>query len=204
MQGEFEIALRSPRSPERYQEVLRSGLEEIQRMSTMCDELLLINQADSGTLPLHRARTDVNQLVRESAQAVQHRAEAKNLRVTTPLDYSGQPVLVDPELIGRVLDELIDNAVKFTPTGGAIEIGSGFSAEAAHVWVADSGPGVPAGQISHLFEPFYRADPARTRDEGTGLGLCMAASVTRLHRGTITAMNLRGGGARFDLALPFA
>jgi signal transduction histidine kinase len=111
-------------------------------------------------------------------------------------------VYVDSELIGKVVDELIDNAVKFTPAGSAIAIGTEAANGNARLWVEDSGPGVPVEQFSHLFEPFYRADPARTRDEGTGLGLCMAASVTRAHGGSIRATNLPQRGARFELDLP--
>jgi signal transduction histidine kinase len=204
LQGELEIALRSERTPQRYQLVLRSGLEEIERMTTMCDELLLINRADSRTLPLQRVQIDVNDLARDSVQNVRGRLDAKGITLSTRLEYAGSPVYVDSELIAKVIDELIDNAVKFTPAGSAIAVGTEAVDGSARLWVEDSGPGVPAEQFTHLFEPFYRADPARTRDEGTGLGLCMAASVARAHGGRIRATNLPQRGARFELELPIA
>jgi two-component system OmpR family sensor kinase len=204
LQGEIEIALRSVRTPESYQHTLRSGLEEIERMTAMCEELLLITRAEARTLSLHRVEVDPNELLRDCADAMRRRLDEKHVAVTTRFGYAGNPLFVDAELIGRVIEELMDNAVKFTPAGGAIVLGTDPTETAARLWVEDSGPGLPTEQFSHLFEPFYRADAARTRDEGTGLGLSMAASVTRAHGGTIRARNLPQRGARFEVELPVA
>lgn len=202
LQGEFEIALRSERTPERYQAVLRSGLEEIGRLSTICDELLLITLADSGGLSLHRLPADINELARDSLERASGRIDQKGITPSIQLAYAGSPVLVDSGVIGKAFDELVENAVKFTPSGGAIVVGTDAVNGSARLWVEDSGPGVPVEQFLHLLEPFYRGDPARSRDTGTGLGLCTAASLARAHGGTIRAANLPEHGARFELDLP--
>ena len=98
---------------------------------------------------------------------------------------------------------MLDNAVRFPPPGGTIRIPTDRVDGGVQLSIQDSGPGITAEQLPHIFEPFYRADEARTRGTGTGLGLAMAAAIVRLHDGTIRASNVtEGRGTRFDIELP--
>ncbi|MBI4501117.1 MAG: hypothetical protein HY700_08150 [Gemmatimonadetes bacterium] len=202
LRGEFEIALRSERAPRDYQLVMRSGLEEIDKLNRMCDALLMITRADSHTLSLNRSPTDVNALARRALQAVHRLLEEQELSVTTRLDYEGQLPLLDERLTSQVVEELVNNAVKYSPFGGSITVGTRAGDGSVKFWVEDTGQGVDPEHLPHLFEPFFRADEARTSGDGSGLGLSMAASIVRAHDGAIRALNLPGHGARFEVELP--
>jgi heavy metal sensor kinase len=203
LRGEIEVALRSPRSPREYQLVLRSALEEIERLSTMCEDLLLITRADARLVALHRAPTNVPALVDQSLQTLHRRIEEKGITVAHAMD-GGTDVSIDPTLVARVIDSLLDNAVTHTPTGGRIDIGVETRAgDGVRLTVANSGSTIQPEDLPHLFEPFYRADAARTRttDSGTGLGLAMVAAIAQLHDGTARVSADPKGGARFEVEL---
>src|SRR5207248_5519682 len=118
LRGEIEVALRAERSPRDYQRVLRSSLEEIDRLTAMSEDLLLITRAGTGLLGARGAPTDANALIRGELEGIRGRIEAKELTVRTELDPElGSPVL-DPALLGRLIEELLDNAVQFAPNGG--------------------------------------------------------------------------------------
>jgi len=202
LQGSLEVALRNERSPRDYQLVIRGALEEVEHLGRMSESLLLITRAEGQTLDLHRAGTDLNQITRDLVDGMHRRIEEKSLEVTLALDYAGEQTVVDEELVTRALRELLDNAVKLTPIGGRVAVGTKAVSRGVSWWIEDSGPGIPADDLPRLFEPFYRVDPARTRDSGTGLGLTLAASIARLHGGTIRAANVATGGARFEVEFP--
>lgn len=203
LRGEIEVALRSPRSPREYQLVLRSALEEIERLSTMCEDLLLITRADARLVALHRAPTNVPKLVNQALQTLHRRIEEKGITVAHAMD-GGTDVSVDPTLVARVIDHLLDNAVTHTPPGGQIDVGVETRAsDGVRLTVANSGSTIQPEDLPHLFEPFYRADEARTRttDSGTGLGLAMVAAIAQLHDGTARVTADPRGGARFEVEL---
>lgn len=210
LRGEMEVALRSERSPRDYQRVMHSALEEIDRLTEMSDDLLLITRADAGLLKLERDSTDLNDLVERVLGQLEGRIEERELKIDRRLAPEASAVSLDPALMTRVVHHLLDNAVKFTPPGGVVRVttsGLGNGHGGGHLTVQDTGPGIGADQLPHIFEPFYRADQARSRGTGTGLGLAMAAAIVRLHGGTIHAANVSGpagapGGARFDVQLP--
>jgi len=206
LRGEIEVALRADRSSREYQQVLRSALEEIERLTTMGEDLLLITRADARMLPCHRRPTDVADLVEQSLQGFRRLIEEKGITVDRTLQL-GHAVSVDPALVARVVGHLLDNAVKHTPLGGRIHVGVGDGASGmVRLVVTNSGPPIAPEDLPHLFEPFYRADPARARTNGggAGLGLAMVAAIAQLHDGTARVAADPAGGARFevDLALP--
>jgi signal transduction histidine kinase len=202
LRGGLEIALRSARAPEYYQKVLRSGLEEIDELTDICDSLLLINRLDASPAPIHRTATDMNDVVLHSLTERHDQLEQRNLHVTTKLNYDREPALLDPHLTSKMIDELLQNAVKFSPPGGDLSVGTEGGNNEVMFWVEDSGTGIAPEHLPHLFEPFFQADEARVRGDGPGLGLTLAASIARAHGGTITATNLAGRGARFEVRLP--
>ena len=205
MKGEIEVALRAERTPRDYQHVLHSALEEIEQLTEMSDDLLLITRADAGLLELEIAPTDLNAVIESVIQALKSRIVERDLTVEPRLLHEGAEASLDAALITRVVHHLLDNAVKFTPPGGTLRITTDRMAECLTLSVQDAGPGISTDHLPHIFEPFYRIDEARTRGSGTGLGLAMAAAIVRLHGGTIRASNAQGRrGARFDVELPNA
>ncbi|HWC72357.1 MAG TPA: ATP-binding protein [Gemmatimonadales bacterium] len=203
LRGEIEVALRAPRTQREYQLVLRSALEEIERLTTMSEDLLLITRADARLLSLHRTPTSVPDLVNESLDDYHTVIEEKGITVGREL-HGGQSVSIDPELVGRIVDHLLDNAVTHTPAGGRIDVGVEDAASGGvRLTVANTGSVIAAEDLPHLFEPFYRADTARTRSDegGTGLGLAMVAAIAQLHDGTARVAPQPAGGARFEVEL---
>ncbi|HEY6157744.1 MAG TPA: ATP-binding protein [Gemmatimonadales bacterium] len=201
LRGEIEVALRLERSSRDYQRVLYSALEEIDRLTALSDDLLLITRADAGLVTAHPVPTDVNALLRGTLEAMRGRIEEKELSVHTQLDPELGPVALDPALTRRLIEELLDNAVKFAPSGGTVGVATAAMGRALRLAVENSGSPLASDAMAHLFEPLYRADQARTRGTGMGLGLAFAAAVTRLHGGSIRAVNLASGGVRLECEL---
>jgi len=112
------------------------------------------------------------------------------------------PVFLDPTLVTRLVNSLLDNAVKFAPIEGRVHVATEGVDGGIRLTVEDSGPGFTPDELMHAFEPFYRADLARSRGSGTGLGLAFVAAVARLHGGEARAANLPGGGARIEVDFP--
>ena len=183
--------------------MLRSALEEIERLSTMSEDLLLITRADARLLPLHRALTNVSELVDESLGHLHRRIEEKDITVGREM-HGGERASIDPELASRVVGHLLENAVAHTPPGGRIDVSVEAAAnQGVRLSVANSGSVIAPEDLPHLFEPFYRADESRTRsdDGGAGLGLAVVAAIARLHDGTARVASNSAGGARFEVEL---
>ena len=203
LRGEIEVALRADRSTREYQHVLRSALEEIGRLTTLGEDLLLITRADARLLAPRREATDIGELVERSLLGFRRLIEEKEITVDRALS-GGHDVSVDPALVARVVDHLLANAVTHTPLGGRIAVGVEDGATGVvRLVVANSGPPIAPEDLPHLFEPFYRADPARARREGggAGLGLAMVAAIAQLHDGTARVAADPAGGACFEVEL---
>lgn len=208
LRGQIEVALRAERSPRDYQLVLRGALEEIEGLTTLSEDLLLITRADARLLAPERVATDVALLVTRVLDGLRRRIEEKALRVEQSFPPDGHAVSIDPALITRLVDHLLDNAVRYTPIGGRIGVRWETKAEdGVRLVVENSGPEIAPADLEHLFEPFYRADPARTRANGggagPGLGLAMVAAIARLHGGAARATSgKRGTRFEVDLSTP--
>ena len=206
LRGEMEVALRAPRSQREYEQVLRSGLEEIDRLTELSEDLLLVTRAEARLLAAKRVSTDVEALVNERVDRLRRRFEERDLEVQVAV-RAGQPaLLVDAALVERLVDHLLENALQFTPVGGKIcvqlqPIPAGAGLRFA---VENTGPGIPTEDLPHLFEPFYRLDPARTRtaESGSGLGLALVASIAHLHGGLARASSVPGHSTRFEVDIP--
>lgn len=206
MRGEIEVALRSPRSQREYEQVLRSGLEEIERLTELCEDLLLVTRAEARLVTAKRVATDMEALVDGRLDGLRRRLEAQGLTVERALRGGHAAVLVDPELLGHIVDHLLDNALRYTPVGGAIRVELeplAAGAGGVRLAVQNSGPGIDAADLPHLFEPFYRGDPARTRSAagGRGLGLALVASIAQLHGGQARVSSVPGQ-TRFEVDIP--
>jgi heavy metal sensor kinase len=203
LRGEVEVALRTERSPAAYRQVLRSALEEIDRLTALTEDLLLVTRAEGHVLEPRLVATDLNGLVQRSLDRVRDAAERKDLVLDPAFDAAAGAVLLDEALASRLLGSLLENAVQFTPQGGRVRVATRRADGRVQITIEDSGPGIAAQDLPHVFEPFYRADPARGRG-GSGLGLCVAAAIARVHGGAIAAATLPAGGTRFAVDLPVA
>ena len=203
LRGEVEVALRSERAPRDYQRVLHSALEEIERLSRITEDALLITRADAAGATAPRALADFNGLLRDLLARWEPRMAGARLQLGMALDDSLPELPLDGALITRMVEHLLDNALRHTPAGGRVEVRTSRAAEGrARLSVTDSGPGLTAADAARMFEPFYRGDPSRQRAGGAGLGLAVVAAVARLHGGTVKVDTAPGRGARFEVELP--
>jgi two-component system OmpR family sensor kinase len=205
LRGEIELALRRPRSPDEYRQVLESGQEEVERLSRITEDLLTLARSDAGVLNPRFSPVQPLLLARELAPRLQAMAPEKRVAVTV----SGAADVVingDADLVRRLLWNLGSNAVRFSPPGGEVAIRMGRERELVVLEVADQGPGVPAAERERIFGRFYQADPARpTRDtHGTGLGLAIARVIADLHGATLVVAESPAGGAVFRVSFPVA
>jgi heavy metal sensor kinase len=193
-----ELTLRRERSPETYREALREIVAESDRTAKLIEDLLLLARADAGLPALPLERLELTPLVRDVCEQGQVLAQTRQLEIST--EVPEEPVYVeanDPAL-RRLLLLLLDNAVKYTPSGGRITVSLGRDATGATVAVRDSGIGIPESALPHVFERFYRVDESRNRDAGgTGLGLSIAKWLAERHNATLEAESVVGQGSTF-------
>ena len=203
MRSVGEVALHRPLSTEGYREVIGSMLEEVDRLTRLVENLLLLTRAEAGRIPLTRASVDLRELVAGVSDGLRVLAEEKNQELTVEL---GAPVAVegDATVLRQGMTNLLHNAIKFTPAKGAIRVTvkSTVTGDAV-IEVQDSGPGIPAANQQRIFERFYRVDQARSRDTGgTGLGLAIARWAVEASGGRIELESAAGQGALFRVVLP--
>ena len=185
-------------------ENLQPVLDQTEMLALLVDDLRTLALADAGELTLERRLVDMAELVESLLE--RFRPEADNHQVMLRfdrLDGSAAKVHVDAKRIEQVLNNLMSNALRYTPAGGEIVLKLGRQDKFVSLRVADSGPGVPESALEHVFERFYRADKARSRGEGgTGLGLAIARQLVLAHGGELSVRNRPEGGAEFTLDLP--
>jgi two-component system, OmpR family, sensor kinase len=205
MRGEVEVALRRPRSPEEYVEVLESTLEEVIRLSRISEDLLTLARSDSLSLVPAVEVVDVAEVVARVLERLQPTADQEEVEL---LMETPDPlvVTVDPGVLWQIVWNLTDNALRFTPAGGEVRLAVRDAGEKVVLTVDDNGPGV-GPQADTVFERFFQADAARThRSEpgGTGLGLAIVKALAEAHGGDVHAEDRPGGGARFTVTLAHA
>jgi heavy metal sensor kinase len=202
LKGEIEVALRSPRTPEEYRCTLESALEEINRIARLVEGLLLLARADAGVLRMDNREVNLTQLLSEVYDQTRILAEAKNLNLSLdPLQSLW--VQGDPELLRRLLLNLVDNGIKYTPPGGQVTLSLQREGKWASLKVRDTGIGLSPEEQNQIFKRFYRSAEARSRGEGgAGLGLCIARSIAEAHGGKIQVESTSGQGSTFSVLLP--
>lgn len=201
MRGEIEVALRGERAPDAYRATLRSVLEELDHLGSISEAMILLARVEAGELKPRPAPTDLGELTSAAVHRVTPRAGGRTLGFCQSGDLDAT-LMVDSGMMGVVLDHLLDNAVRYTPAGTHIEASVHADSGGASIAVRDTGPGIPDEILSHLFERFYRADPARSRTAGGGLGLTVARAIVDAHGGAISACNLPAGGFQVTVTLP--
>jgi len=204
-----ELALRRERAPEQYRNALRSIESEAEQMTALAESLLLMARADSNGFQMALAPTDLNAIV--SRVIGQHRALAAEKGIRLQTESASVPMLAqaDEPAIHRLLLILIDNALKHTPAGGMVTLAARQSDGGVLLSVSDTGEGIPPDALPHIFERFYRSDPARAGRGGSGagfgLGLSIAQAIAQAHGARIRVESSLGAGAQFlvELKSPF-
>jgi heavy metal sensor kinase len=203
MRTTAEIALRHPRSEADYKEALTDILTELERTTGMVEDLLVLARADSGSGELHLERMDLAVTLRQSCEQGRVLAEAKGIGFEAHLPDSAVVIEGDEQAIRRVSLILIDNAVKYTASGGHISVGLARKNGLATFDVGDTGMGIAAEDLPHIFDRFYRADKVRTPGAGgVGLGLSIAHWIVEAHHGEIRVHSQVGQGSQFTVILP--
>ncbi|HVO13524.1 MAG TPA: ATP-binding protein [Vicinamibacteria bacterium] len=201
LRGIAEEALRS-QDPAARSEALARCVEEAERLAETLDTLLDVSEAETGVMALRREPIDVAVLLRDAAELYADVAEEKGvaLAVRAP---EGLRVPGDPRRLRQVLANLLDNAVKYTPRGGHVEVSAQAVPGAVAIAVQDDGIGIPGHELPRIFDRLYRADQSRT-ERGLGLGLSLARAIVRAHDGEITVASSPGRGSTFTATLPAA
>lgn len=179
--------------------------EHTRFLSRLVNDLHELAQAEARQLPLHRQETSLAQLVKTTAESFRPGADEKDVTLDVVLPDDSPSLQVDPARLTQVLQNLLANALRHTPAGGKITLQLETGPEAVHLAVADTGEGIPAEYLPHIFDRFYRTDPARSRDRGgAGLGLAIARAIIEAHDGRITATSsgIPGQGSIFTIQLP--
>jgi heavy metal sensor kinase len=200
---EAEITLRRSRGDAEYREALRHILLEAERTSALVEELLSLARADSGRETLRIAPVDLSTIVREVGEQWRELMAARNLEFTCEITDEAITVLGDRNALQRLLAVLLDNAAKYTPAPGTVELFLQSTESSAAIRVCDSGIGIPPDEQPKIFERFYRIDKARSRDSrGAGIGLAIAHWIVQQHKGSITVQSSPGEGSTFLVELP--
>ena len=201
LKGGIEVALRAERTPEEYRRVLVSSLEEVERLVRLAEDLLLLSRFSAGAPPA-RERVELAPLLRDLREVGERLALPRGVSVRldapAPLAVQG-----DPAALRRAVLNLVENAVKYTPRGGRVEVSLAAVDGSAAIAVRDTGVGMDPAEAARVFEPFVRLDAARARDTGgAGLGLAIVRSIVLAHDGTLAVESAPGAGSTFTIRLP--
>jgi heavy metal sensor kinase len=196
LRTEVEVSLGQALSAAEHRERLGAILEELGRMSRLTDQLLTLSRRDAGVEPFALVALDLCVLVAGVVDALRPLAEAKGVLLQLDAEGPACPIAGDEALLRQVFINLVDNALKFTPEGGRVTVRVSWSGQGGVVCVTDTGIGIAAEHLPHVFDRFYRVDRARSRAEGgTGLGLSIAQSIVKAHGGTIEMTSTPGKGS---------
>jgi signal transduction histidine kinase len=210
--------LRTPLSNiQGYLEAIRDGViqpdtatihslnEEATLLSRLVNELQELTLAEAGELKLVYQAEDISKLVEQAVNPWQPQLTTKEISLSVDLPDNLPPVNIDWQRVNQVLHKLLENAVAHTPRGGVINVSATAGGEWVEVSVSDTGEGIPAEDLPHIFERFYRVDKSRSRATGgSGLGLTIAKRLVEAHGGQITAQSKLGEGSRFSFTVPIA
>jgi heavy metal sensor kinase len=201
LMSEIDIALERRRCVDDYEAVLHSMREDVAQLSQLVSELLMLARAEAGQEPLARETLDLAVLASGVAASMEPLARARDIHLV----YAGdRPVLLegDETRLTQLLVNVVDNAIKYTPPGGNVRVAVGEDASSAVVNVEDTGDGIAPEHLPRIFERFYRADTARSRGAGAGLGLAISRWIAQAHGGEITISSVAGRGTTVVVHLP--
>ncbi|PKN12910.1 MAG: two-component sensor histidine kinase [Deltaproteobacteria bacterium HGW-Deltaproteobacteria-4] len=205
LKGETEVSLRWSRGEEELRQTLISNLEEIERMERITEGLLQLAKSESGEFHLNLSSFSLNDLLQDLYIHSKTLGEAKKIETILQMQVDHEVFIrADQMHLHRALLNFVTNAVKYTPEGGEITLTLALNAaNEAQIHVRDTGMGIPAEHLPHIFERFYRVDEARNRNiGGTGLGLSIVKAIISAHQGRIRVFSTPGQGSEFIIDLP--
>jgi len=200
LRGTAEMALAGAPDPDRYREALADCVEESDRVLVMLNTLMDISEAESGTMQLQREPVALSEVVARAVDLYRDVADAKGvaLLANAPGDIV---VTADRTRLEQVAANLIDNALKYTPAGGRVDVEVGREGDVALLRVRDTGTGIPSDELPRIFDRLFRGDTSRT-ERGLGLGLSLVKAVVEAHGGTVRVESEPGRGSVFTVRLP--
>ncbi len=182
---------------------LRTIQRHTERLNSLLEDLLALSRLESINPGLRRESTDLAQLLNGLLDDYRARPTAADHKLTASITPAAGSLLIDPLKITQVLENLIDNALKYTPKGSHIDISAQRHETKTEICVRDNGPGIPVADLPHIFERFYRVDKGRSRENGgTGLGLSIVKHIVQLHGGQVRVESKLGQGTAFSFTLP--
>jgi signal transduction histidine kinase len=189
--------------PVTVQRYLETAQRHIRALSALIDDLFEMAQLDAGGLPLERHPNSISDLISDTLESFSALAARQGVKLEGSVPPGIDPVCMDAQKIGRVLANLVGNALRHTPAGGVVQMRASVEAEGVRVEVRDSGEGISPQDLPHIFEQFYRGEKSRSRDTGgSGLGLAIAKGIVEAHGGRIGVESTPGQGACFFFNLP--
>ena len=200
-----ERALVHPGTPGEILQSLDETLAQVNQMTEMVESLLTLARADEGRAPLAVEESDLRDLLSDVTETAGMLGESTGITVSSEMPSQPVRLPVDRHRIQEMLLNLVTNAIKYTPPGGTVHLGLADQDGVVSFTVRDSGVGIAPGDLPHIFERFWRADPARSRTgqhPGTGLGLAITKWIAEAHGGSITVQSRPGRGTLFTVSLP--
>ncbi len=199
--GHAEVALRQPRTPEEYVEILGAIHQEAARLGGILENLLTIARADAGTWPVHLESLYLDDVVLDVTENARVLGSGRGVGLEVR-ELDEAPVRGDPDLLRQLLMILLDNAVKFSPEGGTVDVSVRRRGDRVSASITDRGCGIEAARLPHVFDRFYRADAAHARAPGAGLGLSIAKWIAGVHDAKIAIDSGPGTGTVVEVTFP--
>jgi len=204
LRGEAEVALLQGKDLEDFRRLLASQLEEFDKLTRLINDLLTLARAEAGEIRLEQRSVDLGRLAGAVAEQIEPVASWKKIALAARVEGEVR-VAGDSRWLERVVVNLLDNAIKFTPEGGRVDLRVAANGAEALLEVRDTGAGVSPEALPHIFDRFYRADPSRSKEvDGAGLGLSLVRWIVEAHHGGIEVTSEPGKGSLFTVHLPLA
>ena len=189
--------------PDMVKRYLHTAQRDVMSLSALIDDLFQMSQLDAGGFPLSRADSSLNDLVSDTLESFSELAYRESIKLEGQVEPDVDPVFMDTQAIGRVLNNLISNALRHTSVGGEIKVLAQRTSQGVEVSIRDTGEGIQSQDIPHIFERFYRGEKSRNRGTGgAGLGLAIAQGIVRAHGGDIRVESQIGKGTQFTFHIP--
>jgi signal transduction histidine kinase len=189
--------------PQTIKRYLNTAQRDVRSLSALIDDLFQMAQLNTGGIPLDIAPSSLADLISDTLESFSELASRQNIKLEGSVDAEVDPVQMDTQRIGRVLNNLVGNALRHTPSQGEVKVIARRTGTGVEVTVSDSGEGIRGEDLTHVFESFYRGEKSRSRSTGgAGLGLAISRGIIQAHGGEISVQSQPGRGSQFIFTLP--